>query len=290
MNEEFILAGKITARVREESKKWVTKGAKYTFIADKIENRIRELGAKPAFPVNISVNDRAAHDTARPEDERELKVGDVVKIDLGAQVNGYVGDSAYTVEIETEKHKELINASLDALNNALKITKKGTELREIGRIIETTITKTGYNPIRNLGGHPLSQGELHGDFIIPNYDNNSTQKISEGTYAIEPFATNGEGWVTNDNETLIYNLETKRPTRNPIARDILKHVTKYYATLPFAERWIAKEIKHYEYGLKNLIQEGIIHAYHVLKEQSKGIVAQSEHSILINDKTTITTN
>jgi len=289
MNEEFILAGKITGRVREESKKWITKGAKYTFIADKIENRIKELGAKPAFPVNISVNDKAAHDTARPEDERELKVGDVVKIDLGAQVNGYVGDSAYTMEIETEKHKELINASLDALNNALRITKKGTELRAIGRIIEATITKAGYNPIRNLGGHPLGQGELHGDFIIPNYDNNSTQTLDEGTYAIEPFATTGEGWVINDNETLIYNLENKRPTRNPIARDILKHVTKYYGTLPFAERWIAKEVKHYEYGLKNLLQEGILHAYHVLKEQSKGIVAQSEHSILVNEKTTIST-
>ncbi len=289
MNEEFILAGKITARVREESRKWIVKGAKYTNIADKIEDRIKELGARPAFPVNISVNDKAAHDTARPEDERELKSGDVVKIDLGAHVNGWLGDSAYTIEVETEKYKELINASKEALNNALAIVNKKTKLYEIGKIIEATIMKKGYQPIRNLCGHPLNQWEMHGEFIIPNYDNNSKQELGEGKYAIEPFATNGEGWVINDNETLIYNLENKRPTRNPIARDILKHVDKYYGTLPFAERWIAREIKHYEYGLKSLLQEGIMHAYNVLKEKSKGIVAQSEHSILINEKTTVTT-
>ena len=226
MNEEFILAGKITARVREESRKWIVKGAKYTNIADKIEDRIKELGARPAFPVNISVNDKAAHDTARPEDERELKSGDVVKIDLGAHVNGWLGDSAYTIEVETEKYKELINASKEALNNALAIVNKKTKLYEIGKIIEATIMKKGYQPIRNLCGHPLNQWEMHGEFIIPNYDNNSKQELGEGKYAIEPFATNGEGWVINDNETLIYNLENKRPTskrHTKTRRQILRH-------------------------------------------------------------------
>jgi len=291
MNKEDILkAGKISAKVREESKKWVIAGAKYTDIADKIEEMITRLGARHAFPVNISVNEKAAHDTARPNDERELKVGDVVKIDLGAQVNGWVGDTAYTVEIGTNKYAGLIKASNDALNEAIKIVRVGVELRKVGEKIQEVIEGAGYNPIRNLGGHPLGEYKLHGSFIIPNYDNHSTQKLASGAIAIEPFATTGEGWVENAPEMLIYSLEKAKPVRNVMARQILKHIIKNYNKLPFSERWIAREFKHYEYGLRALIKEGVLHGYHILREKSKGIVAQSEHSLLINGGKIITTS
>jgi len=287
--KDFLLAGKITAKVREESKKWVIKGAKYKDIADKAESMIKELGAKPSFPINISANEYAAHDTAKPNDERELKSGDVVKIDLGASINGWPGDTAYTMEIETDKHSKLIKASEEALTSAIKLTGKNTELKTIGNKIEEVITKAGFNPIRNLGGHPLDQNKLHGEFTIPNHDNGSTRKIGVGGRAIEPFATTGQGWVDNDPEILIYSLIKPKPIRNPIARKLLKHIIKYYGSLPFAERWIAKEFKHYNYGLRDLLNQGIIHGYHKLKEKSKGIVAQSEHSLLINGGTIITT-
>ncbi len=286
---DFLLAGKITAKVREESRKWIVAGAKYTDIADKIEGRIFELGAKPSFPVNISVNDKAAHDTARPNDERELKTGDVVKIDLGAQVNGWPGDTAYTVEIDTDKFSDLIKSSSDALNKAISIVKKGVELKEIGSAIQGVIEKAGFNPIRNLGGHPLDQNKLHGEFFIPNFNNHSTFKLKEGGIAIEPFATTGEGWVDNSSEMLIYSLEKPKPVRNIIARKMLKFIIKEYGTLPFAERWISREFKHYEYGLRSLINEGVLHGYNILKEKTGGIVAQTEHSFLINDKVIVTT-
>lgn len=290
MNEkDYILAGKITGKAREESKKLIKKGAKYTEIADKIEEIIIKLGAKPAFPVNISVNEYAAHDTARPNDDRTLKEGDIIKIDLGAHVNGWMGDTAYTIEIETNKQEALINASKNALENALKIITKDTQLKEIGKTIEETIKKQGFNPIRNLGGHPLGEYKIHGSFIIPNYNNYSTQKIGTGSFAIEPFATNGDGWVIDTPETLIYSLKNPKPVRNVLARELLKHVQKNYGTLPFAERWIARDFKHYELALRTLMQEEIIHGYHILREKNKGLVSQHEHSILINEKTLITT-
>ncbi|MFA5406092.1 MAG: type II methionyl aminopeptidase [Candidatus Nanoarchaeia archaeon] len=290
MNEkDFLLAGKITSKVREDSRKLIVAGAKYADIADEIEGMIIKLGARPAFPVNISANEIAAHDTARPNDDRELKNGDVVKIDLGASVNGWAGDTAYTVEINTDKHKKMIEACEEALRQAIKTAGKGVELRAIGKKIEETTTKAGYNPIRNLGGHPLDEYQLHGDFIIPNYDNHSTQKLEAGGIAIEPFITTGEGWVEDAQEMLIYCLERPKPVRNMTAREILKFITKNYNTMPFAERWIAKEFKHYEYALRVLLEEGVIHGYKKLREQSKGIVAQAEHSLLINDKTIVTT-
>lgn len=286
---DFILAGKISAKVREESRKRIKAGMKYAELADKVEERISLLGGKTAFPVNISVNEYAAHDTARPNDERELKEGDVVKIDIGAQVNGWIGDTAYTMEVSTNKRSELIKASSDALNEALRIINRNTELQEIGRLIQETIKKAGFNPIRNLGGHPLGEHKLHGAFIIPNYDNHSSQKLGEGGFAIEPFATTGEGMVTDAPETLIYSLENPKPVRNALARELLKHIQKYYSTLPFAERWIAKEFKHYEMPLRILLQERILHGYNILREKSRGLVSQAEHTVLINNETTITT-
>ncbi|MBD3312413.1 type II methionyl aminopeptidase [archaeon] len=287
--EDFIKAGRITARVREESKKWVVKGARYVDIADKIEERLKSLGAKPAFPVNISANNHAAHDTAGPGDERELESGDLVKIDLGASVNGWLGDTAYTKEIETDKHGALIKTSEDALKKAIELVKKGATLGEIGKAIGGVISKAGYNPIRNLGGHPLGEYQLHGDFVIPNYDNNSTQELAPGGIAIEPFATNGEGFVHNAPETLIYSLKKPRPVRNTIARKLLKHIVKNYNKLPFAERWIAREFKHYEYGLRVLLKEKIIHGYNILREKKGRLVSQSEHSLLLNNEVTVTT-
>ncbi len=288
--KDFILAGKITAKVREESKKWVKPGTKIIELADKIENRIKELGAKPSFPVNISINDKAAHDTAKPNDERIINSGDVVKIDLGASINGWPGDSAYTVEVDNDKYTNLIKASEEALSNAIKIINHKTKLGVIGKEINDTIKKYGYNPIRNLGGHPLSKNKLHGDFIVPNYNNHSSREIGVGGRAIEPFATTGEGWVVNINEMLIFSLIKQKPIRNTLARSLLKHIIKYYGPLPFTERWIAKEFKHYEYALKILINEGIIKGYNVLREASGGIVAQTEHSLLITqDKTIIIT-
>jgi methionyl aminopeptidase len=287
--QDFLKAGKISAKVREASKAWVFAGAKYSDIADKVEAMILKLGARPAFPVNISANEYAAHDTAKPNDERTLRVGDVIKIDLGASVNGWLGDTAYTVEVGSDKHASLIKASEDALNAAIKVTKVGAELRVIGKAIQEVIKGAGFNPIRNLGGHPLGENKLHGAFSIPNHDNSSTQKLEPGGIAIEPFATTGDGWVENDPEILIYGLKKARPVRNVIARKILKHVISNYGTLPFAERWIAKEFKHYEYGLRALLNEGILHGYHKLREKNKGIVSQSEHSLLINGGTIITT-
>lgn len=287
--EDFIKAGRITAKVREESKKWVVKGARYADIADKIEERIKSLGAKPSFPVNISANNHAAHDTAGPADERELESGDLVKIDLGASVNGWLGDTAYTKEIETNKHEALIKASEDALNKAIKLIKKGVTLGEIGKTIGGVISKAGYNPIRNLGGHPLGEYKLHGEFVIPNYDNNSNQELPAGGLAIEPFATNGEGFVHNAPETLIYGLKKPRPVRNMIARKLLKHIIKNYNKLPFAERWIAREFKHYEYGLRVLLKEKIIRGYDILREKEGKMVSQSEHSLLLNKEVIVTT-
>ncbi len=289
--KDALIAGKIAARVKNASKKWVKEGVKVSEFADKVENEIRRLKAAPAFPVNISFNECAAHDTARVNDERVFSEGDVVKVDLGVHVNGWIGDTAYTVEISSDKYKELIKASKDALLKAQKIIKKGVELREIGRAIQEVIKGYGFRPIFNLGGHPLRQYEQHGEFMIPNYDNGDKMRLEEPLFAVEPFATNGEGYVKNGNYALIYNLVSDRPTRSRISREILSYIKKEYKTLPFAERWIAEKFKLYKAGLRMLVMEGILHQYPLLIEKSGGIVSQHENTMLFeNNKLVITTS
>jgi len=288
-NEDYVKAGFVAARIKELSRKWLSEGVSISDFADKVESKIVELGARPAFPVNISLNDAAAHDTARPDDKRVFNKGDVVKVDIGTHVNGFIGDTAYTKEVGSNNYEKLIKASEEALDKALKTARLGTELREIGRAIHEVIKSYGFEPIYNLGGHPLGQYRQHGDFMVPNYDNKSNYKLGEGVIAIEPFATNGEGFVKNSNECIIFNLDKIKQTRSMLGRKIIEFVKNNYSTLPFAERWIAKEFKGYKLALMQLVKEGILHAYPVLKERGKGIVAQSEDTIIIDEKTKITT-
>lgn len=288
-NEDYIKAGNIAGKVRELSRKWLYEGVSVAEFADKVENKIIELGCRPAFPVNISFNDSAAHDTARPGDSRIFNKGDVIKIDIGVQVNGFIGDTAYTKEISSNNYAQLIKASEEALSKAISITKLGIELKEIGRTIHNEIKSYGYEPIYNLGGHPLNQYEQHGEFMIPNYDNKSEFKLSEGVIAIEPFATNGSGWVKNATECFIYNLVNIKPTRSITGRKILDFIKKEYNTLPFAERWIADKFSNYKLALMQLIKEGIIHTYPILKEKTGGIVSQTEHTIMLNEEKIVTT-
>jgi methionyl aminopeptidase len=279
----IIKAGEIARKAREEGIKVAKEGVKYIEVAEAVENKIIELGAKPAFPCGISVNNIAAHDTPVYNDERILKKGDLVKIDLGAHVEGYVADTARTIEITTSKNQKLIDASENALKAAIKLAKDGTEIWQIGQVIHEEITKLGFSPIRNLSGHGTGQYLVHTPPTIPNYNNqNKTQLKKDQIIAIEPFATPGEGLVIEGKGSTIYAIINVKNTRNFEARKLIKFINENYKTLPFAERWIIKE-----FGLKARIllkileNENIVKQYGILPEKSKALAVQTEHTILI---------
>ncbi len=290
--KDWIKAGRITGRVREYAKKKLREGVRILDYAEEIEKRIKDEGAGMAFPPNISINEYAAHDTASYEDARVFRKGMVVKVDLGAEINGAIGDSAFTKEIKTNKYKKLIKCSKEALNNSIGIIKPGVKIREIGRIISETIKSYDYHPIINLGGHGLEKYTQHSGLFIPNYDNGNNRELEKGqVIAIEPFATTGKGRVINSNKVKIYNLVKSRPVRSGNARKILKHIVNNYKTLPFTKRWLHKEFSKSEiiFGLRELVKKKIIHEYSLLKEESDGIVSQFEHTIIIEDEPVITT-
>jgi methionyl aminopeptidase len=289
---DFEKAGKISSTVREYARKLIKPNLNVYEFAERVEEKIVELGGKLAFPLNISFNEYAAHDTADYQDKRVFKDGDVVKIDLGAQVNGEVGDTAFTIEISSDKYKDLIKASEKAFFEAVKLAKPGVKICEIGEVISETINSFGYNPITNLGGHGVSAYDLHHGLFIPNFNNNNKNTLKEDdTIAIEPFATTGKGFVINSSVEKIHAYTQNKGLRFDSSKKILNYIKESFSTLPFSERALYKKFSASEVkiGLKELKSAGCLHSYPLLKEESSGVVSQYEHTILVKDKPVITT-
>lgn len=280
--EKYIKAGKIAAEALEYGKGMIKKDNSLLEIAEKIENKIFELKAKPAFPVQISMNHLAAH-FCPDEDDKTIFSDQVVCLDIGVHLDGYIGDNALTVDL-SGNYSDLVKASKEALEEAIKIIKVGVTLGEIGRVIHSTITSYGFSPVRNLSGHGLDKFKQHTKPSIPNFDTGDKTKIEkEMVFAIEPFASTGSGIVQDSGVGNVFALINKKPVRSPIARDVLKEI-EIYEGLPFAKRWLTKKFgAKANFALRELLQRDIIKEYKPLADTKKGIVSQAEHSLLVDN-------
>lgn len=292
--EEYIKAGKIASEVREtvRVKDWV--GKTVYEICEWVEDEIRKRGAKCAFPVNTSINEVAAHYTAEPNDPITIKDTDLIKIDLGAQINGYIADTAVTVCYDPQ-YDGLVQAAEEGLANAMSMIKAGVKASDIGRTIETTIKQMGYKPIANLSGHSLEQYTIHAGKSIPNIWSIGGFSLSENSaYACEPFVTtsDGGGFVRNGQIKNIFAINSRKKTKDPEADKLLDFIWENFNMLPFALRWITKERDEEEARdlLNILIKKKAVQAYPVLIEVNEQRVAQAEHTFIPTENgVTITT-
>ncbi|HEC56786.1 MAG TPA: type II methionyl aminopeptidase [Candidatus Syntrophoarchaeum butanivorans] len=270
-------AGKILAEIKEEVKGRVKVGVPLLDIAEFVEGEIMKRGAKPAFPCNISINDEAAHATPKRGDERVFKEGDVVKIDIGAHIDGYIADTAFTVDLGD--HPDLLEASREAVRRVVEILHAGISTSEIGAVVEETIRSFGFRPIVNLTGHGLARYIQHAPPSIPNIHHQHGAKLKEwDVIAIEPFATDGAGRVSERGNAEIYRLVDLKPVRSRHARELLDRI-KVYKTLPFAKRWI--DMKRLDLAMKELERVKAVHGYPVLKDDGGGQISQFEETVII---------
>ena len=281
--ELFRKAGKIASKVREASKSLIMVGASLLDIAETTEQMVKEEGARPAFPVNISINDIAAHYT--PSNDDKTTAEGLLKIDIGIHINGAIADTAFSIDLSNiEENRKLIEASEQALEEAIKTIREGIELWKIGEVIQKKIESYKFSPIRNLCGHSLAEYEIHAGTTIPNCNNSSSNILKEGAYAIEPFATPGHGIIYDGKPSGIFKFEERKAIRDPIARKILDLIEQEYKTLPFCSRWIVNK-----FGPRSLLalhlleQAGILNQYPQLIEKSHSKVAQSEHTVILKN-------
>lgn len=289
--ECYMRAGKIASKILEKSKEWVVSGAKLVDVAEKIESGIVSLGGELAFPVNISINEIAAHYTPIDNDCKVFSAEDVVKIDIGVHVQGYIADTAASFYLGVDRKRiALVDASKEALKNAISAIKPGVRISEISVVIEKTIRKNGFSPIANLTGHYLERYQIHASPSIPNVLTGSKAVLSEGdVIAIEPFATNGSGEVKDTGRAMIFSFIRDVSPRSDSARKI-QMFAKKLNRLPFSSRSI-NEPKGMlrEIGLRELVSLGGLHAYPPLKEVAGGCISQAEHTVIVLDKPVVIT-
>ncbi len=283
-HQNFIQAGIFAKQVRAYGKSLIQPGASYFEIIAKINRMIVELGARPAFPPQMALNHVAAHFLPMPGEEIIFS-DEVIKLDIGVCYNGAIGDCAVTVDLSGKQHA-LIHAVEAALLNAEQSLYVGQPVREIGKIIDETISSHGFKAIKNLSGHGLGEYKIHTAPTIPNYEDQSRAIIKPGmTFAIEPFATDGAGYIHEEGIPTIFGFAAARPVHSDLARALLVRI-RTFKGLPFAIHELIHQecpVSEVKKGLEELISLGVIVGYAPLIENMKGSVAQAENSVLIDD-------
>lgn len=294
--ESLLLAGRIACDIKKKVRNIVRPNVPLLDLANIIEGEILRLGGQLAFPVNISINQEAAHYTPIIGDEKRIPESSVVKVDVGVHVNGLIADTAVTVALN-EEYEELIKAVEEALDRAISVLAPGVRASAVGAVIEKTINSYGFMSIRNLSGHNMDRYLLHAGITIPNTDTGPTGPTLKPPLliAIEPFATNGIGWVVDGSIKTIYSIV------RPIARkdkrlfneeaELLMAIYNERRALPFTERWY-----HHRYGI-DFVRSALMKAekvkiavgYPVLIEAGGGVVSQAEDTVLLLEKETVIT-
>lgn len=285
----YIKAGKIAAEALQYGKSLVKPGNSLFDVTRKVEVKIKELGGELAFPVQMSCNDIAAHFC--PElDDKIIFSDQLVCLDVGVHINGCIGDTATTIDL-SGKYKDLIIASSEALDNAIKVVKPGTSLRDVGTIIQETIASFGFVPVKNLSGHGLDKFNIHSAPSIPNFDSGDNTKLFEDqVIAIEPFASNGAGIVFDLGNASVFQLIQKKPVRHLFVKQVSDEIERF-GQLPFAKWWLQEKlgVPKVNFALRELERMGVIRSYPPLVDKAHGIVSQAEHSLIVKEKPIVLT-
>ena len=275
----------------ERGRELIRPGASVLEVCEEVEDLIRKLSDGPAFPCNLSVGHEAAHYSPLPEDPKRLPDKGIVKLDLGAHVQGRIADSAISVLLkEDERHAKLSGAVKEALERALERARPGLSVSAIGTTISVTIRKRGFKPISNLGGHGLAPYLVHSGVSIPNVPERLPWRLEPGrAYAIEPFGTDGAGYVVEGKDVTIFSLNPRPPKgwerRAGEYKEWVEIIYERFKTLPFSPRWLLDlaPFPKLAEGLAKLSRTGVLIAYPILLEAKRGEVAQWEHTIFVKE-------
>jgi methionyl aminopeptidase len=281
--ESFRKAGRIAAECREWARERIQPGVEVRAVLEGVEDLIRERGAAPGFPAQSSRNHVAAHYCSPPGDPLRYEEGDCVKVDIGVHVDGYVADTATSVDLSNDRRwTPLIQASSDALAAAIATVEDGVPVGEIGAAIERTILAAGFNPVRNLTGHGLGRWKVHTPPQIPNHADRGGSRLAEGmVFAIEPFACNGRGYITERGKAEVFMMVRPPFKAKGLDRAVLKEIESWRG-LPIARRYFNHlPVEAVEDTIARLARQGSLMRYPPLVEEEGVMVAQSEHSLFL---------
>lgn len=274
-------AGRIASAARALGAARVVPGARLLDVCEAVEQEIARRGGGLAFPVQTSRNDVAAHYCPPPGDPTVYAAGDLAKLDIGVHVDGWVVDTALTVNVgDVPQNRVLVDAASRALEAAIAVARAGVPVRALSAVIEQTIRGAGLKPVRNLCGHGVGRYVVHCAPPIPNVAGSGQDALKAGAVvAIEPFATDGPGHVSEEGTPEIFRLDPGSSAAGAPHADVVDAI-RSLSGLPFARRQLAGcERTAIDETLVWLRRHARLTAYPPLVQKGGRPVAQAEHTI-----------
>jgi methionyl aminopeptidase len=307
-------AAEVHREVRAYAQSLIKPGIKLVDMCEALEEKNRLLVGERglergiAFPTGCSLNHVAAHYTPNVGDETVLGEGDVMKVDFGTQINGYIIDCAWTVSFDP-RFDNLLAAVREATETGVRMAGVDMQLGEIGAEIQEVMEshEVELEPgrlypvkaIHNLNGHSIGPYRIHAGKSVPIVANGDTTRMEEGeVFAIETFGSvNGRGEVHEDMECSHYMRRFDAPhttIRLQSARTLLSHINKTFGTLAFCRRWLERKDggsafvngtggaqSRYMGALRHLCDAGLVDPYPPLVDVAGSYTAQYEHTIVL---------
>jgi methionyl aminopeptidase len=288
--EMYLKVGKIHKEICEKAKPLIKTGEKLLDITKKIEAMVQGAGASLAFPVNLQLNN-LVHYSPLPNDETVIGPKDLIKVDIGIHIDGYIADGAFTINFDPA-YDDMVSFTEETLKNALKGLKPGMKISEIGKRLDLSMKDSKYKIIRNLSGHQLQAWDLHSIKSVPVFETPNEDLLEEGdALAVEIFITDGEGWIHSAPQALIYALTRNlAPVRNANVKKLQNDIFKRRKTLPFTERYVLEHLGYSKVDFFLLKKTDNLKEYPILVEKPGTKIAQFEDVIYVDkDKVIITT-
>jgi methionyl aminopeptidase len=252
-------------------------------VCESVEDAILRRGGGLAFPVQSSRNAIAAHYCPSPEDETVYADGDLAKLDVGVHVEGWVVDTAVTVNVGSRPAGQpLIDAARAALAAAIAEAGPGREVTRVSAVIDAAIRSRGFHSVRNLCGHGVGRWVVHCPPPIPNVPDGSSDTLEAGmVVAIEPFATDGAGRVVERGAPEVFRADGGGAAVAGGDPEVLAAIAEFKG-LPFARRQLAAlDRGRVEETLRALSTARRLAAYPPLVDADGRRIAQAEHTLFV---------
>jgi len=273
----------VASAAREAGARLIVAGAALRDVSEQVEHEITRRGGGLAFPVQSSRNEIAAHYCASPEDSTVYVEGDLAKLDLGVHVDGWVVDTALTVNVgDRPENRPFVDAARAALESAIAAAGAGVAVRRVSEAIDSTLRRYGMRPMKNLCGHGVARWTVHCPPAIPNVADGGSDRLAlDAVVAVEPFATDGQGEVVERGAAEVFRLDPRRAT-GPVGSPEVVAAIRRFNGLPFARRQLADLPRPaVEETLRALRAAGHLGVYPPLVEAHRRKVAQAEHTLYL---------
>ena len=286
--EEYRKSGHITSQVKAVVRSAVKPGVGFLELCDLVKKEVESRGGRLAFPTGIGVNEVTAHFAPQVGDTSTVRETDLVKVDFGVHVEGYVTDTSVSVTFNPE-YNLLLEATERALEVAVSAARREQRTGEIGRDIHREASRFGFRTIEYLSGHTVDRWVVHAGKSIPNLFMPGMQSLKRGdVFAIEPFLTLSSAavYVVDATSNTKFSMVARKRTGAAELDDFADRIWSERKTLPFTPRWYAADYGNGKLSgmIDRLVAKRIARAYPMLVEASGSPVAQFEHTMALDEE------